>query len=152
MRHQKIKKMLSEYVDDRLSSNEEKFMREHLAHCIECNNVLKAFQQLDRFYVEPNARVNPFFAQRVLAHLKARRLDGFWQVFDFIPRPIIVTGLALSLITLTIFSTPLHNFATEKTSSELAVLYADSNEQTPVTDDQALALVFDAQEINATGE
>jgi hypothetical protein len=151
MRHHVLRKKLSEFLDDRLSSEEEKFVNEHLAHCSECQKMFKSFQQLGLFK-EPEFKVNPFFAQRVLAHLNTRRGEGFWQVFDFIPRPVIVTGLALSIVILTIFGAPLYPLKSDKNSSELAVLYADTIELTPVTDDQVLAIVFQTDEIDATGE
>ncbi|MBN1464996.1 zf-HC2 domain-containing protein [candidate division KSB1 bacterium] len=151
MRHHKIKKKLSEFLDGRLSSNEDKMIKEHLAHCQACQATLNSFRQLRRCK-EADYEMNPFFAQRVLALVRARRSEGFWQVFDFIPRPVIVTGLVLSVITLTIFATPLYQLTNDRNGSELAMLYAESNEMVPVTDDQALAIVFQAQEANATGE
>lgn len=151
MRHHKIKKKLSEFLDGRLSSDEEKLINAHLAHCQTCQSLLNSFRRL-RLCKEADYKMNPFFAQRVLALLSARRSERFWQVFNFIPRPVIVTGLVLSIITLTIFATPLYQLTNDRNDSELALLYADSSEMTPVTDDQALAIVFQAQETDATGE
>ncbi|MBN1561537.1 zf-HC2 domain-containing protein [candidate division KSB1 bacterium] len=152
MRHPRIKKKLSEFLDGRLSSKEADFISAHLAHCAECQKLLSSFRQLGRLCERADFRVNPYFAKRVLAHLNARRAEGFWQLFDFLPRPVILTGLVLSIFTLTILGAPLYRLTSDETSSELAVLYADTNDLTPVTDDQALAIVFQTHEIEATGE
>ena len=144
MRHRTIKKMLSEFVDDRLSSEKTELINNHLASCAECRLAVKSFQEIGRLSTEMHINVKPFFAQRVLANLKSRQRDGFWQVFDFIPRPVIVTGLVVSIITLALFSMPI-NQSTDRSVLELSMLYGEQMEQAHVTNDQALAIAINAQ-------
>jgi hypothetical protein len=98
---------------------------------------------------EPQIKVNPFFTKRVLADLKSRQREAFWTVFDILPRPVIVTGLTLAIITLAIFATPYSPFR-ESLPSGIAALYGDQTE-IAVSDDQALAIAI-AAEIVTTGE
>ena len=148
MRHQKIQEMLSLFVDGRLSSTEQDFIYEHLKTCDECRTLLTSFKHLS--IDEPKMTVNPFFATRVLADLKTRQNEKFWNVFDLLPRPVIVTGLVLSIITLAIFATP-YSPIHENQTSAFAMLYGDQQDVTSVTDDRALEIAINANAIS-TGE
>lgn len=152
MKHQKIKKMLSAFVDGRLSTQEIEYMNDHLSSCAECRALLTSFEQLRTLVHEPNYKINPFFAQRVLAAIKSRTREGFWQVFNLIPRPVIVTGLVVSIIALTIFSLPGHRMINNRYASELSLLYGDPSESALVTDDQALAIAINAESTLSTKE
>jgi len=146
MRHSKIQEMLSLYVDGRLSSTNEQFIQEHLKQCATCRNVLATFTQIHSLNHETQVNVNPFFATRVLADLKSRQTEGFWTFFDFIPRPLIMAGLAVSIIILAIFTTPLITIQ-DSFTAEYAMFYGDNSDITTVTDDQALAIAINAEPV-----
>ncbi|MBN1478841.1 zf-HC2 domain-containing protein [candidate division KSB1 bacterium] len=152
MRHRKIKKMLSDFIDDRLSLQHSEFIKDHLSSCADCRALLTSFQQLHSMSTEPIYKVNPFFAQRVLATLKSRTREGFWQVFNLIPRPVIVTGLVVSLVTLFLVSIPGHQTTNDYYVSEFSILYGDQSDSSPVTDDQALAIAINAESTLSTRE
>jgi hypothetical protein len=147
MKHAKIKKLLSSYVDGELSSAQQKCVENHVASCKTCRAMLADFQRLHAVAAEPVFKKNPFFAQRVLAELKSRKREGFWQVFDLIPRPVIVTGLVLSVVTLTVFAFPQSKTSSDLYTSEVALFYGDQAEQTMVTNDQALAIAININEV-----
>lgn len=151
MKHAKIKKLLSSFVDGELSSAQQKLVENHLASCEKCRAMLAVFQRLHAAAAEPVFKKNPFFAQRVLAELKSRKREGFWQVFDLIPRPLIVTGLVLSIVTLTVFALPQNQTSSDLYTSEVALFYGDQVDQTMVTNDQALAIAINMNQV-ANGE
>ena len=149
MRHHKIQKMLSLFVDGRLSSPEEQFIQNHITTCVECKALLTSFSQMRRAVAKPQVNVNAFFASRVLADLKSRQREAFWTVFDILPRPVVVTGLTLAIITLAIIATPYSPFR-ENVPTGFAALYGEQTD-IAVSDDQALAIAI-AAEIVTTGE
>ncbi len=146
MRHQKIQKMLSLFVDGRLSSTEEQFIQEHLKQCATCRKTLATFNHIHSLNHTTKVTVKPFFATRVLAELKSRQREGFWTLFDFVPRPVIMTGLAVSIIILAIFTAPPIN-TQDNFTAEYAMFYGDNGDITTVTDDQALAIAINAQPV-----
>jgi len=146
MRHQKIKKMLSDFVDDRLSSAEQNFILNHLKSCAECQRLLASFQQIRKNIREIQVDVNPFFATRVLAEVRSRQREGFWALFDIIPRPVVISGLAASIFLLAVFTRPVPSVP-DSYSVQYATFYGDHSEITSVTDDQALAIAINAEAV-----
>ncbi len=147
MRHHKIQKMLSLFADDRLSSTEADFIRDHLNTCDDCRRLLQTFNVLSRTTHETPVKVNPFFASRVLNDFSSRQREVFWNVFDILPRPVVVTGLTLAVITLAVFAMPFSPVRQPNTS-EYALLYGEQSDVLAVTDDQALAIAISATTIS----
>jgi hypothetical protein len=153
MNHNKMAIMVSEFVDGRLSANEEQIVQQHLKECAACRDMHHNFQMLQNAdMVEAPSSVRPFFTQRVLKEYDNRTADKIWQLFDFIPRPIITTGLALSLILIGIFSTPLLYQPQNTLETEFALLFNADAEVITVTDDEALAIALSADSMLSNGE
>jgi len=146
MRHQKIKKMLSDFMDDRLSSAEKSYITNHLKNCTECQRLLASFQQIRKNIRDIQVDVKPFFATRVLAEVRSRQREGFWALFDIIPRPVVISGLAVSILLLAIFVKPVTSVP-DSYSAQYAMFYGDHSEITSVTDDQALAIAINADAV-----
>jgi len=153
MKHRKIEFMLSELVDGELSAGDEKIVRQHLKTCAHCRGVLRSFQQLHTvFEHRPAVSVRPGFAQRVLAEYNSRRGEKIWQFFDIIPKPLVTAGLALSVVLVGLFVSPLLSPPQENFESEFTLLFDKNAEAAYVTDDQALAIALNADAGLAIGE
>jgi len=153
MKHKKIAVMLSEFIDDRLSARQEKIVRQHLTKCAKCREMLHNFEMLHNAgNLESTAEVKPFFAQRVLREVNARNEEKVWQIFSFLPRPVIATGIAFSLVLLGFFMSPLLYPPADNYESEFALLFNGQTEINNVSDDEALAIALSVEPNLENGE
>ena len=153
MNHHKMAVMLSEFVDGRLAAQEQQVVQRHLNKCARCRKMHHSFQSLHAAvdYESPSS-VRPFFTQRVLNEYTTRREDKIWQIFEFIPRPLITSGLALSIILIGLFMSPLLYPPKDSFESDFALLFNGAAESSTVSDDEALAIALSADSMTLYGE
>ncbi|CUT02920.1 Putative zinc-finger [Candidatus Kryptobacter tengchongensis] len=84
MRHSKIKKLVSEYIDGELKNNVE-FIEEHIKTCAECFKLIKVHELVRETLKEKNVEVSPYLFTRIQAKLKERKAQQtIWDyVFGF---------------------------------------------------------------------
>ncbi len=72
MRHAKIKKLVSEYIDGELKNNIE-LVKEHIKTCEECAQLLRLHSLVRETLKENTIEVSPYLFTRIQAKLKERR-------------------------------------------------------------------------------
>jgi len=149
MKHRKILKNISAYIDDRLSPAEKQKLVDHLHQCTDCNTFYQQMIALKHTIPEPSIKVRPFFTQRVLALYKARQQEPFSPLIQAIPRPMLAAVWAVAICVIVVFSAFVKPTATaEPMNSVYAMLYNREPESVIVTDDQALTIALDSESLS----
>jgi hypothetical protein len=152
MKHDKLRRCVSLYLDDQIAPEEKPAVENHLRGCQSCSCYFKQITLLRQNFADLNrAKINPFFAQRVLAELDSRRPERFWALFDWVPRRLVLAGFTASVgfvCLLMLSSVP----TTNQSSSALTQLYAEQTYSPLETDDQALAFAIQSDSQNSFGE
>lgn len=79
MRHSKIKKLVSEYIDGELRGDTA-FIEKHIKSCEECSQLVKIHYLINETLKENPIEVSPYLFTRVQAQLKQRRTQQtFWN-------------------------------------------------------------------------
>lgn len=154
MKHVRFKRLLSLYLDGELNEKQRQTVEWHLAHCADCRAFYETHNRI-RQWMQPeeSIQVNPYFAKRVWNTYQARKRESFWSLFERIPKPVVATGLVLSLLILSFFS------IAEIDSSEpvagdatYAILFEDSSESDIQTDEDALEFVIYNEVMTVNGD
>lgn len=149
MKHQKLRRRLSLYLDGQTSTEETQAVERHLSECATCANELQRLRSIRRALLDLELpTVRPFFAQRVLAEFDAQSRMHFWSFFEWVPRPLLYAGLTAAVAVLCLFTAP--TLQTQK--STLSQLYADQSLTIPETDDQTLAFALQRGDQELNGE
>jgi anti-sigma factor RsiW len=152
MKHDKMQRYLSLYLDDQISTEQKLLVERHLHECETCSHYLQQLTLVRRTFSSfEQPRVKPFFAQRVLAAYNAKSRDQFWAFFNWVPRPLVFAGFAASVVFLCLFTLTSVN-TTPQSNSALSQLYAEPSYSLLETDDQALAFAIQNDYQNSTGE
>ncbi len=142
MKHQAYRRLLSRLIDQDLNERERVLIERHLRECAECAHVRHQWEALCRDLQDWEAPpLRPFFAQRVMAAYRVAAKERFWSLFEWVPRPIILTGLALSIV-LIILCLPVPYQTASDNGSPWAQLYSAQTVTVPESDEQTLALVI----------
>ncbi len=144
MKHYNFKRLISSYVDDELNEAQRAQVEFHLSECSSCQNFYKqllGFRNV--LQAEESVKVNPFFAQRVLHGYKARKRETFWSLFERVPKPVLATGLILSILVLSIFSfSVVQSPEATAANTSYTILFDNTVEPNIQSDDEALAFVI----------
>jgi anti-sigma factor RsiW len=152
MKHDKIRRNLSLYLDDQIAPKQKPLIERHLRECESCSRYLRQLNFVRQIFssIEP-PKVKPFFAQRVLAAYNAKSRDRFWAFFDWMPRRLVFAGFTASVVILCLFMVASVPTALQSDSA-FAQLYAEQSYSLLETDDQALAFAIQNDYQNSTGE
>ena len=149
MKHREMRRRLSLYLDGRTPAEETQTVERHLSECAGCADELERLRSIRRTLINLEApTVRPFFAQRVLAAFDAQSHLPFWNFFDWVPRPLLYAGLAVSVVVLCLFTAP----TVQTENSTLSLLYADQSVTLPETDDQTLAFALQHGDLELNGD
>jgi hypothetical protein len=152
MKHDKLRRYVSLYMDDQISAEQKLLVEGHLHECESCSRYLKQLTLVRRTFSSfEQPRVKPFFAQRVLAAYNANIPNRFWAFFDWVPHRLVLAGFAASIVFLCIFTFTSVS-TTPQSNSAFAQLYAEPSYSLLETDDQALAFAIQNDYQNSTGE
>lgn len=154
MKHVKFKRLLSLYLDGELNENQRYTVESHLAHCADCRAFYETHNRVREWMPpEESIQVNPYFATRVWHTYQARKRESFWSLFERIPKPVVATGLVLSLLILSFFSIAEIDSSEPVTSNTTyAILFEDSNESDIQTDEDALEFVIYNKVMTVNGD
>lgn len=152
MKHDKMRRYLSLYMDDQITPEQKLLIEHHLRDCKSCASHLRQFTLVRQTFSRlEQPQVKPFFAERVLAVYNATSRERFWAFFEWVPRRLVFAGFAASVVFLCLFT-----FAsittTPQSDSAFAQLYAEPSYSLLETDDQALAFAIQNDYQNSTGE
>lgn len=79
MRHSKIKKLVSEYIDGELKRHID-FIENHIKLCDECSQLVKVHKLVKSTLKENPIEVSPYLFTRIQARLKERKVQQtFWD-------------------------------------------------------------------------
>ncbi len=79
MKHNKIKKLVSEYIDGELKKHTD-FIENHLKLCDECSQLVKVHKLVKATLKENSVEVSPYLFARIQAQLKERKTQQtFWD-------------------------------------------------------------------------
>ncbi len=79
MRHSKIKKLVSQYIDGELKNNTD-FIENHIKTCEECLQLVKVHELVKVTLKENPVEVSPYLFSRIQAQLRERKTQQtFWD-------------------------------------------------------------------------
>ncbi len=154
MKHTTFKRLISSYVDDELNETQKARVESHLAQCQSCQTFYRQVLRLKPMLnAEQSVEVNPFFAQRVLHRYYARKRENFWSLFERVPKPVLATGLVLSILVLSVFSIyDVDSTETPASNESYALFYENAVESNIQSDEEALAFVIYDEFMTMNGE
>jgi predicted anti-sigma-YlaC factor YlaD len=95
MKHEKIKKLVSEYIDGELKKNIE-LVKEHLKSCDECSQLVRVHNLVREVMSEGVVEVSPYVFTKVQARIRERKMrQGVW---DYVIGFACEVAIALVLI------------------------------------------------------
>jgi anti-sigma factor RsiW len=81
-----IYKLISLYIDDRLSLDKRNAFSSHIRRCPGCRQVLEEDQAIHELFTSAERFSAPYgFATRVMANLETKEPSRFWAFFTFRP-------------------------------------------------------------------
>jgi len=100
MKHEKIKKLVSEYIDGELKKNIE-LVEEHLKSCDECSQLVRLHNLVREVMSEGIVEVSPYIFTKVLARIRERKLkQGVWDYVIGFAREIAIALVFIFLLLL----------------------------------------------------
>ncbi len=98
MRHSKIKKLVSEYIDGELKNNIA-LVEEHLKSCEECSYLVKVHELVRESLKENTIEVSPYLFTRIQAQLsEVRSKAEFWAYVAGLAHKIVFALVLLLFI------------------------------------------------------
>lgn len=99
-----INKNLIFYIEEELSSEKEKIVKEHLEKCDKCKHLYNEMKKtLGVIKNESKVEINPFFYTRVKAKMEDVKESSLSPVFRFAFMRILQTSVAVVLIAFGVF-------------------------------------------------
>lgn len=142
MKHKKYLKQVSAFMDGELAPDEIKVLQTHLKTCAPCRQKLEQMQKLRQiFAVQTGYSPNPFFATKVMAAARERAATSFWNMFDFIPKPVMNSALVVAALLFIIITFAPRNSTTDIFTTDYPIV---SSSMTPSieTYDDVLEFAF----------
>jgi len=100
MRHEKIKKLVSEYIDGELKKNIE-LVEEHLKSCDECSQLVRVHNLVREFMSEGMVEVSPYIFTKVQARIRERKMrQGVWDYVIGFAREVAIALVLIFLLLL----------------------------------------------------
>lgn len=99
MRCSQIRKMISPYVDDELTADEETLFTSHVADCPACKKEVDEVQSVRRLFASvERSEAPPGFATRVMAHLEEAEEAGLFSRLRrlFVVRPLFLRTVEIA--------------------------------------------------------
>ncbi|MGC1401424.1 MAG: zf-HC2 domain-containing protein [Thermodesulfobacteriota bacterium] len=99
MRCAEIRKLISLYIDDRLSPDEKEALSSHTRNCSGCQEALEEARAVHELFASAERFSAPYgFTTRVLANLETESLSPWWAIFTRRPLILRVMELGFALI------------------------------------------------------
>jgi predicted anti-sigma-YlaC factor YlaD len=100
MRHEKIKKLVSEYIDGELKKNIE-LVEEHLKSCDECSQLVRVHNLVREVMSEGMVEVSPYIFTKVQARIRERKMrQGVWDYVIGFAREVAIALVLIFLLLL----------------------------------------------------
>jgi hypothetical protein len=100
MRHGKVKRMVSEFIDGELPAEKIKFIRLHIEGCKECKNFVKSSRLIRNFIQEDKFYISPYLISRIEARLsETARTESIWNyIVEYAKELVFVLVLIFILL------------------------------------------------------
>jgi predicted anti-sigma-YlaC factor YlaD len=100
MKHEKIKKLVSEYIDGELKKNIE-LVEEHLKSCDECSQLVRVHNLVREVMSEGMVEVSPYIFTKVQARIRERKMrQGVWDYVIGFAREVAIALVLIFLLLL----------------------------------------------------
>ena len=100
MRHEKIKKLVSEYIDGELKKNIE-LVEVHLKSCDECSQLVRVHNLVREVMSEGMVEVSPYIFTKVQARIRERKMrQGVWDYVIGFAREVAIALVLIFLLLL----------------------------------------------------
>jgi len=100
MRHEKIKKLVSEYIDGELKKNIE-LVEEHLKSCDECSQLVRVHNLVREVMSEGVVEVSPYVFTKVQVRIRERKMrQGVWDYVIGFAREVAIALVLIFLLLL----------------------------------------------------
>jgi len=100
MKHEKIKKLVSEYIDGELKKNIE-LVEEHLKSCDECSQLVRLHNLVREVMSEGMVEVSPYIFTKVQARIRERKMrQGVWDYVIGFAREVAIALVLIFLLLL----------------------------------------------------
>jgi predicted anti-sigma-YlaC factor YlaD len=100
MKHEKIKKLVSEYIDGELKKNIE-LVEEHLKSCDECSQLVRVHNLVREVKSEGMVEVSPYIFTKVQARIRERKMkQGVWDYVIGFAREVAIALVLIFLLLL----------------------------------------------------
>jgi predicted anti-sigma-YlaC factor YlaD len=100
MRHEKIKKLVSEYIDGELKKNIE-LVEEHLKSCDECSQLVRVHNLVREVMSEGIVEVSPYVFTKVQVRIRERKMrQGVWDYVIGFAREVAIALVLIFLLLL----------------------------------------------------
>ncbi len=100
MKHEKIKKLVSEYIDSELKKNIE-LVEEHLKSCDECSQLVRVHNLVREVMSEGMVEVSPYIFTKVQARIRERKMrQGVWDYVIGFAREVAIALVLIFLLLL----------------------------------------------------
>jgi predicted anti-sigma-YlaC factor YlaD len=100
MKHEKIKKLVSEYIDGELKKNIE-LVEEHLKSCDECSQLVRVHNLVREVMSEGMVEVSPYVFTKVQVRIRERKMrQGVWDYVIGFAREVAIALVLIFLLLL----------------------------------------------------
>jgi predicted anti-sigma-YlaC factor YlaD len=100
MKHEKIKKLVSEYIDGELKKNIE-LVEEHLKSCDECSQLVRVHNLVREVMSEGMVEVSPYIFTKVQVRIRERKMrQGVWDYVIGFAREVAIALVLIFLLLL----------------------------------------------------
>jgi predicted anti-sigma-YlaC factor YlaD len=100
MKHEKIEKLVSEYIDGELKKNIE-LVEEHLKSCDECSQLVRVHNLVREVMSEGMVEVSPYIFTKVQARIRERKMrQGVWDYVIGFAREVAIALVLIFLLLL----------------------------------------------------
>jgi predicted anti-sigma-YlaC factor YlaD len=98
MRHEKIKKLVSAYIDGELKNNLE-FIRKHIETCEECTQLVKVSKMVRETVKDKTIEVSPYLLTRLKAEYRERKVQpGVWDYVVSFARELAIVLILIFVL------------------------------------------------------
>lgn len=155
MKHQKIKRQISQLIDNEISETQKKDIISHLDGCQDCRMFYN--QSLGMRYLIPkeSPKVSPFFAQRVLAQTTSRMEKPLWSFIPQMPRSLALAFSSISIILILLLSLSTNiSLNAENVKNDYSQLFVYDNqfESEKISNEEALQILILKENPQFVGE